>query len=116
VDPELDLQRLARLRDALGGESSQIARTLRDEMSGALDAIDAGLRDGDMNAVALASHAARNSALLIDARPVLAHLNELERCARCDEHQATLAARERLTPSWSLLLRRLSQIATKSIR
>ena len=110
MDVELDLHRLAELQVLLGTELPEIVATLVSELTSALSGIDAGLGAGDLGAVALAAHAARNSALMIDARPMLGFLAELETSARQDEHEAASAANERLRASWPALRARLEQI------
>jgi hypothetical protein len=114
VDAELDPRQVTRLGELLHSEPAQIIGDLYRELTGSVTAIDAGLRSGDLDAVAGAAHAGRNSALLIDARPLLADLEELERCARGDEPQGAAVARERLRTSWGALSTRLEELASKT--
>jgi hypothetical protein len=109
VDAELDLHRLAELQEMLGTELPEIVATLVAELTRAMSGIDAGLSAGDLGAVALAAHAARNSALMIDARPMLGCLRELETSARQGEPEAASAANQRLRASWPALRRRLEE-------
>jgi HPt (histidine-containing phosphotransfer) domain-containing protein len=110
VELELDLTRLAELQQLLGTELPEIVATLLGELTSALSGIDAGLGAGDLGAVALAAHAARNSALMIDARQILGYLEELEVSARSGEPEAVSAANDRLRASWPALRTRLEQI------
>jgi hypothetical protein len=61
--------------------------------------------------VAAAAHAARNSALMIDAQPVLQVLKQLETCARSADSDGAMAARARLRRAWPRLRRQLEQAA-----
>jgi hypothetical protein len=107
VDPELDLRRLAELQELLGADLREIVTTLVTELNNEFGAIDAGLAGDDLGAVAMAAHAARNSALMIDAHPVLAGLRELESGALAGDMLAALAANERLHDAWPRLRTRL---------
>ena len=111
MDTELDLDRLAELQGLLGTELPEIVTTLMTELGRAFAGIDAALADGDLAAAALAAHAARNSALMIDARPVLGRLGELEASARRQDATATIAANEHLHEAWPALRRRLERAA-----
>jgi hypothetical protein len=112
VDSELDLTRLDELQQLLGTERAAIVDTLLSELGTALDDVAAGLAAGDLEAVAAATHAARNSALMIDAQPLLTGLGELESCARHEDLVAALAANRRLRRTWPRLRRRLELAAS----
>lgn len=107
MSSQLDLGRLAELQELLGTQLSEIVATLLTELSRALQDIDAALAGRDLDAVALAAHAARNSALMVDAQPLLARLGELESCARRLDLTSALAAQERVTEAWPSLRRSL---------
>jgi hypothetical protein len=107
VDSELDPARLTELQALLGRHVSDIVATLVSEIAGALDTIAGALDHGDLEEAALAAHAARNSALMIDARPMLASLAELEAGARRNDGDAALVAHRRLRELWPRLRRRL---------
>jgi hypothetical protein len=112
VDSELDLNRLDELQQLLGTKRAAIVDTLVSELSAAMDDVATGLATGDLEAVAAAAHAARNSALMIDARPLLTGLGQLESCARHEDLAAALAANRRLRRAWPRLRRRLELAAT----
>jgi hypothetical protein len=111
VSGELDLRRLAELQQLLDQTVPEIVATLVRELEGALDAIGPALRDGDLAAAALAAHAARNSALMIDAQPLLAELEALESSARHGDADGAAQAREQLTHSWPSLRAALDRAA-----
>jgi len=111
---ELDLERLSELQQHLGQELSAIVATLVRELDHALAAIDVALRDHDLAAAALAAHAARNSALMIDARGFLAELDVLESDARREDLDRAVAAGERLRASWPRLRSQLGRAGQKS--
>jgi predicted lipoprotein with Yx(FWY)xxD motif len=100
VAAELDLRRLAELQQSLDQTLPEIVATLVQELDRALAAIGPALAAGDLAAAALAAHAARNSALMIDARPLLAELDALESSARQDDAEGAQHAHERLTRNW----------------
>ena len=111
VTRELDLSKLSELEALLGTERTAIVRTLVTELTAALARIDEGLAGGDLAEVAAAAHAARNSALMIDAQPLLGVLKQLEACARRDEPEAASAARTRLAGVWPPLRSKLELAA-----
>jgi hypothetical protein len=111
VDSDLDLARLAELQELLGQQLAEIVGTLVRELNVALAATSAGLDTGDLPAVALAAHAARNSALMIDAQPLLGALGELEACARDDDLVNARLAHQPLLELWPKLRRRLELAA-----
>ncbi len=86
-------------------------RTLVTELTAALARIDAGLAGGDLAEVAAAAHAARNSALMIDAQPLLGVLKQVETCARRNESAGASAARSRLADVWPPLRSKLELAA-----
>jgi HPt (histidine-containing phosphotransfer) domain-containing protein len=114
VDAELDLTRLTELQQLLGAGLPEIVATLVRELTTAIDAVGAGLDEGDLSAAALAAHAARNSALMIDAQPLLARLHELESSARGDDLNGARAGYERLRDDWPALRTRLELAAADS--
>jgi len=111
VDADLDLGKLSELAELLGTERTAIVRTLVTELTAALARIDRGLAGGDLSEVAAAAHAARNSALMIDAQPLLRVLKQLETCARRDEPEGASAARSRLDGVWPPLRSKLELAA-----
>ncbi|HEY2318315.1 MAG TPA: Hpt domain-containing protein [Solirubrobacteraceae bacterium] len=111
VGEELDVSRLSELEELLGTERAAIVRTLVTELATAVERIDAGVDSGDLSEVAAAAHAARNSALMIDAQPLLRVLKQLETCARRDEREGAGAARARLRRVWPRLRRKLELAA-----
>jgi hypothetical protein len=111
VSDELDLSRLAELQQLLDSGLPQIIGTLLNELDRALGAIGEALDDGDLAAAALAAHAARNSALMISARPLLAALEALEEGARRDDAQAARQAQCRVGEAWPPLRSQLERAA-----
>ncbi|HEX3690917.1 MAG TPA: Hpt domain-containing protein [Solirubrobacteraceae bacterium] len=103
VEAELDVSRLGELQELLGTEVPAIVRTLVTELDGAVASIEEALDAGDLSEVAAAAHAGRNSALMVDAQPVLRVLKQLETCARNDEVEGAMAARVSLRRAWPRL-------------
>jgi HPt (histidine-containing phosphotransfer) domain-containing protein len=103
VAPELDLRRLVDLQKLLGQDLTEIVATLIWELDSALESTERALDAGDLAAAALAAHAARNSALMIDAQPLLAELEALESSARHGDADGAAQAGDRLTRSWPSL-------------
>jgi HPt (histidine-containing phosphotransfer) domain-containing protein len=108
---ELDLSRLVALRQLLGSELPEIVETLVEELRRALSAIATALDDGDLATAALAAHAARNSALMIDARPLLDALDALESSARRNHVNGARQAHRRLDEAWPPLRSQLQRAA-----
>jgi hypothetical protein len=81
------------------------------ELTSAVTRIEEGLESGDLAEVAAAAHAARNSALMIDAKPVLQVLKQLEFCARNDRPDDAVVAGARLRRAWPRLRRQLEAAA-----
>jgi hypothetical protein len=108
---ELDLTRLAGLAELLDSELPQIVETLVEELTRALGAIGAALADDNLSAAALAAHAARNSALMIDARPLLDCLDALESSARRADPSGAREAQRRLDNTWPPLRSQLHSAA-----
>ena len=109
VAGELDLRRLRELAHDLGGELSEVVGALVDELDTALAQIDAALSLGDLDGVSRAAHAARNSALMIDARRLLEELDVVETAARGGDHGAARDGRDRLRARWPALRARLDR-------
>jgi HPt (histidine-containing phosphotransfer) domain-containing protein len=111
VSAELDLRRLRELHRHLGTDVSEIVQTLDDELRRALADIEAALVAGDLPAAARAAHAARNSALMIGAAPLLAQLDELESSARAGDLTAARRAQNRVQEHWPALRSELARAA-----
>ena len=107
----LDVRRLTELEQLLGTDRGAIVGTLVTELTAAMARIDEGLRSRDLAQVAAAAHAGRNSALMIDAQPVLRVLKQLEACARSGEADGAAVAHARLRRVWPRLRRQLEQAA-----
>jgi HPt (histidine-containing phosphotransfer) domain-containing protein len=111
AESQLDVGRLTELEELLGTDREAIVGTLLTELTTAVGRINEGLASGDLAEVAAAAHAARNSALMIDAQPALRVLKQLESCARNNEPEGAMAARARLRRTWPRLRRQLEQAA-----
>jgi HPt (histidine-containing phosphotransfer) domain-containing protein len=108
---QLDVGRITELEALLGTDREAIVGTLMTGLTTAVAQINEGLASGDLAEVAAAAHAARNSALMIDAQPVLQVLRQLETCARSADTDGAMAARARLRRAWPRLRRQLEQAA-----
>lgn len=115
VDPDLDLARLTELQELLGRRLPDIVETLVTELGSAFDTMNHALAAGDLQEVALAAHAARNSALMIDARPLLGQLGALETGARRNDVATAVAVHEQLLVAWASLRRRLELAAAGGV-
>jgi HPt (histidine-containing phosphotransfer) domain-containing protein len=100
VGVDLDLSRLPELQRVLGSSVPAIIGRLMTEIESATSQIDAALLAGDLDAAAHAAHSARNSALMIDARPLLDALGEIESSARTGDREGTGSGLERLRSVW----------------
>ncbi|MBV9819333.1 MAG: hypothetical protein JOZ07_13445 [Solirubrobacterales bacterium] len=99
----LDLSRLVELEVELGLDVAAIVDMLVDELDDALRRIDAALAAGDLPPAALAAHAARNSALMIDVEPLLVALRGVERAARRPDLSGARRAARTLADDWTAL-------------
>lgn len=107
----LDRSRLEAVAAQLTEPVAQVALTLGTELSAERARLGAGLEHGDLTLVADAVHAARNSALMIDATPTLAGLRELQRAVRAEQLDAAKAAAARLEPELVRLLEALRELS-----
>jgi HPt (histidine-containing phosphotransfer) domain-containing protein len=114
AESQLDVRRITELQLLLGTDRQAIVETLMTELTTAVARIDEGLESGDLDEVAAAAHAARNSALMIDAQPVLRVLKQLETCARSREPEGAAAASASLRRVWPRLRRQLKRAADAS--
>jgi hypothetical protein len=109
ADP--DPARLAEIAEKLDQTPAAIAATLRDELLAARAQIDAGLAAEDMVAIGDGAHAARNSALMADATPLLAQLRALEIAADGGDLRAAREARARADVDLAHLIQALSDLS-----
>ncbi len=107
MEPELDLSRLKDLETQLGAELPAIVATLLAELTRAIVEVEAAMSRDDLSAVATAAHAARNSGLMLDARPLLTALGKIEAGAREEKPAAVADGVNLLRSVWPALRRRL---------
>jgi hypothetical protein len=100
VTGELDLSRLTELEELLGSDLAQIVETLVTELESAIRGVAEALGRDDLPAAALAAHAARNSALMINSRLLLERLDALERSARREDLDGARSAQGHLAEEW----------------
>ncbi len=106
-----DPARLRALADNLGQTPEAVARTLHDELLAARAQIDAGLGGDDLEAAGDGAHAARNSALMVGAQPLLAELRALETAADRGELEAAREARGRADCDLAVLIQALGELS-----
>lgn len=106
---ELDLRRLLELERVLGTGLPEIVANLVTDIERAVDEIDTGMAAGDSHLVAHGAHAARNSALMLDAHPMLDALSEIELSARAGDLQDAAGGVERLSSVWPAVRARLAR-------
>jgi hypothetical protein len=106
-EAEPDPARLRALAENLGQTAGAVAGTLHAELVAARAQIDAGLAGEDLVAVGDGAHAARNSALMVGARPLLAELRALETAADRGELGAAREARGRADADLARLIEAL---------
>ena len=110
-DSEPDPARLRALAENLGQTPEAVARTLHDELLGARARIDAGLGGADLVAVGDGAHAARNSALMVGAQPLLTELRALETAADDGALEAAREARGRADADLARLIQALGELS-----
>jgi HPt (histidine-containing phosphotransfer) domain-containing protein len=109
VGDELDLTRLLELQRVLGTGLPEIVGKLVTDIEHAVEEIDSGMAAGDSRAVAHGAHAARNSALMLDAQPMLDALGEIESCARAGDLTGATGGITRLNSTWPAVRTRLER-------
>jgi hypothetical protein len=112
--PELDLGRLGAIAEQLGESPGAIAQTLHEELSRAMAELDRGLATGDDEAADRAVHAARNSALMISASPMLASLRAMAAVLAAGDRAAARDVRVALDGHWSRLAAALRAAGAQS--
>ncbi len=103
MEPGFDLARLTQLEQQLGRGVPEIVATLLEELTAAVAGIEAAVAAGDLGATALSAHAARNSALMLDAQPMLDALRETEAASRAQDADRVHAGLARVRPAWVAL-------------
>lgn len=111
---ELDIARLRQLQEHLGAGLAEIVATLIAQLDTATAGIEAGLAGNELDAVAGAAHAARNSALLLDAHPLLEALRTIETGARDHETEVARSGLAQLQAAWPALRKRLEAEVKRS--
>ncbi len=106
---ELDLTRLTELQRLLGTSLPELIVELVSEITDAIAGIESGFAANDLQAVARAAHAARNSVLMLDAQPMLEALAEIESGARASDADAAGRGVSRLHSTWPALRERLAR-------
>jgi hypothetical protein len=100
-EAEFDLSRLSALAAHLGETPEAIASTLYDELVTAFALLAGALAEGDLEAAFHAVHAARNSALMIAATPMLDGLRAVEAALADGDLARVRTARGELEVHWS---------------
>jgi HPt (histidine-containing phosphotransfer) domain-containing protein len=108
---DLDLSRLAELRELLQAEIPELVMQMAIRISDALTRLDAALAADDLPAVADAAHAARNDALMLGTRRLLEALEAVELDARDLESQAAREALARVHLIWPEVRAAMQRVA-----
>jgi HPt (histidine-containing phosphotransfer) domain-containing protein len=110
-EDELDLEKLRDLEMALGQDLPTIAATLLAELSRSIDELDRAVAGDDLEAAALAAHAARNSALMLGGPVLLTALGQVEEGARRRDRPQIETGRQELARLWPRLRTGLEAVA-----
>lgn len=92
----------------------ELVARLRQDASRELAQVDAALGANDLAAAAEAAHAARNTALMFGAKPLLEALETLEAAARDGRLPPALAALARVRTIWPGICEELERLVTAS--
>ncbi len=114
MQPEFDLGRLTELEQLLGRGVPEIVGTLVSELTKAMAGIEAGVAAGDLAVAALAAHEARNSALMLNAEPMLNALREIDAAARVPDTERAQTGLDALRSVWNALRARLDAEAQRA--
>jgi HPt (histidine-containing phosphotransfer) domain-containing protein len=100
VAPDVDLERLTLIREAMGIELSELVGGMLGTMEEAIEQADRAMRLGELDQAAKAAHACRNDALMLGARELLHELAALEQTARAGERVGAEAALAGIHEVW----------------
>lgn len=110
-DRKLDPERLVELEKLLGTGRDHLVGMLVRELTRAMDELGAALAREDLEAAGLAAHSARNSALMIDAAPLLEPLAVFEAHARRGDAAAARDVEPAVRREWAALRGQLTRLA-----
>ncbi len=96
----IDLRRIGELQDALGADAAAIAGSMLQNMTAAIEELEAALAAGELDRATQAAHRCRNDALMLGARELLAALTDLEAATRGSDESGAGAALGRVRQVW----------------
>jgi HPt (histidine-containing phosphotransfer) domain-containing protein len=111
---EVDVARLAQIREVMGVELSELVGGMLDTMRTAIEETERAMATGALDRAAKAAHACRNDALMLGAKQLLAALSELEQAARAHDRPRAEAALVGVQAVWPATRDELTRIASDS--
>ncbi|MFL5829931.1 MAG: hypothetical protein ACJ76X_08455 [Solirubrobacteraceae bacterium] len=111
---ELQLDRLEQIQDVVGSDVPEIVAGMLRTMGDAIAQVERAMAELDLAAVAKAAHAARNDALLVGAKDLLAALTNVEDAARRSAAIEAKAAQSVLREVWPSTRAELSRVASRA--
>jgi len=100
VNDYIDLGRIGELEDVMGADAVAIVSSMLENMTAAIDELEAAMAAGDPARAAQAAHRCRNDALMLGARQLLDALTELEAATRDADESGAGAALARVRQVW----------------
>ena len=108
---ELQLERLEQIQEVIGSDVPEIVAGMLTTMSDAIAEVERRMAEAELAAAAKAAHAARNDALLVAAKDLLAALTAVEDAARHGDTKAAEAALVALREVWPSTRDELARVA-----
>ena len=78
----IDLGRVGELEDVMGSDAPAIVSSMLENMTAAIEELEAAMCAGDLDRATQAAHRCRNDALMLGARQLLTALTDLEAATR----------------------------------
>jgi hypothetical protein len=113
---ELSLERLEQMQEVLGSDLQEIVTGVLASLCDAIEETERRMAEADLQAASKAAHAARNDALLVGAKDLLAALTALEEAARGGRAAFARAALATLHEVWPSTRAELTRVAARSNR
>jgi HPt (histidine-containing phosphotransfer) domain-containing protein len=111
VSSYFDLEQILRLQGVMGSDAAAIVTSTLENMTEAIEEIEAASAAGDLDRVIRAAHRCRNDALVLGARPLLKALTDLEAAGRDYEGARVAEALGRVRQVWPATRDELAAVA-----
>jgi HPt (histidine-containing phosphotransfer) domain-containing protein len=100
VSDYIDLGRIGELEEVMGADAEAIVASMLENMTGAIEELEAAFAAGEPDRATQAAHRCRNDALMLGARQLLAALTDLEAATRAGDESDARDAFARVKEIW----------------